>query len=79
MSSITGRYALSIGAFIFLAFSSWAMAAEVGAGAGDENETMFALVKKGGARYDSSGNSVNPRCGSWYRAFYFLKERSGIA
>lgn len=48
MSSITGRYALSIGAFIFLAFSSWAMAAEVGAGAGDQNETMFALVKKGG-------------------------------
>jgi biopolymer transport protein ExbB len=48
MSSISGRYALSIGAFIFLAFSSLAMAAEVGAGAGNENETMFALVKKGG-------------------------------
>jgi biopolymer transport protein ExbB len=47
--SMRWRYPLYFGAFIFLVFTSMAMAAEVGAGAGENKETMFALVKKGGA------------------------------
>jgi biopolymer transport protein ExbB len=42
------RYTFYFGISIFLAFTSMAMAAEVGTGAGEEKETMFALVKKGG-------------------------------
>lgn len=39
---------LFVGAFVFLAFTSLAMAAEVGEGAGEGKETMFSLIKKGG-------------------------------
>lgn len=47
MPAMRWRNALFIGTFIFLALTTMAMA-QVGEGAGEEKETMFSLVKKGG-------------------------------
>ena len=46
--SLRWCYALFIGAFVLLVFTSMAMAQEVGAGAGEERESIFDLLKKGG-------------------------------
>ena len=46
-TSISWRYALALGAFTILIFTSMAMAQEA-APEGVEEESMFSLIKKGG-------------------------------